>query len=249
MLLLPMNPARAYVNRRRIDTTGFISVRCPLNDGAASRLPDPRQLQRYEIRCNRDTRGKQHRVFGRNFCVSAGPLRPRLGNHPVTIDIAEAEAIISVVVKRAYAEALRLQQVGGPYSKEQQTRANPAIPDRDARIIQGNECAASHLRGKLPRSLLKPLLGTGPAMRTTGPTTGAAFACLEFFNRALNPSAARRGLLGRDDPTNPFVPRQRRQVFPSRLRPGLQRESFTKICRSLMHRTWFAQRKFALAPA
>jgi hypothetical protein len=76
-------------------------------------------------------------------------------------------------------------------------------------------------------------------MRTAGPTTGAAFARLEFLDRALDSAAARRSLFGRDDPTNPFVPRQRRQVLPGRLR-RFRAEGLGQIRRGFVYGTGFA---------
>lgn len=89
----------------------------------------------------------------------------------------------------------------------------------------------------LARSSFKPLPCSGSAMRATGPATGAAFASLEILDRALDPAAARRSLFGRDHPTNPFVPRQRRQMLPSRLRRGFRAKSLAQVRRSFVQRT------------
>ena len=89
----------------------------------------------------------------------------------------------------------------------------------------------------LARSSLKPLLRAGSAMRTARPTTGAAFARLKFLDRALDSSDARRYLFGRDDPTNPFVSRQRRQILPGRLRRGFRIEGAAKVRREIVHGT------------
>ena len=76
-------------------------------------------------------------------------------------------------------------------------------------------------------------------MRTAGPTTGAAIARLEFLDRALDSAAARRCLLGRDDPANPFVPCQWRQILPGRPRRRFRAESLAQVRRGFVHGTRF----------
>jgi hypothetical protein len=71
-------------------------------------------------------------------------------------------------------------------------------------------------------------------MRAAGPTTGAAFAGLEILNRALNSAIARRFLFCRNDPTDPFVPRERRQIFPGCLRRRIRGERLGQVSRSFM---------------
>jgi hypothetical protein len=66
-------------------------------------------------------------------------------------------------------------------------------------------------------------------MRTARPATGAAFARLKFFDRALDSAATRYFLFGRDDPTSPFVPRQRRQILPSRPRHRVRAERLAQV--------------------
>jgi hypothetical protein len=111
--------------------------------------------------------------------------------------------------------------------------------DRRKRTLVGPICSAQTASSPmwLARSSFKPLPCTGSAMRTTGPTTGAAFASLEILDRALDSAAARRSLFGRDDPTNPFVPRQRRQILPSRLRRRLRAKSLAQVRRSFVQGT------------
>jgi len=89
----------------------------------------------------------------------------------------------------------------------------------------------------LAHSSFKPLLCAGSAVCTAGPTAGAAFACLEVFDRALDSVAARRLLFRRDDPTNPFVPRQRCQILPGRLCRRFRAEGLAQIRRGFVHRT------------
>ena len=81
-------------------------------------------------------------------------------------------------------------------------------------------------------------------MWTARPTTGAAFARLEFLDRALDSAAACRSLFGRDDPTNPFVPPQRRQILPSRFGGRFRAERHVQVRRGFMHGTGLA--RFAL---
>jgi len=71
-------------------------------------------------------------------------------------------------------------------------------------------------------------------MRTAGPTTGAAFAGLEILDRALNSATARGFLFCRNDPTNPFIPRQRRQIFPGCLRRRVRGQRFGQVSRNFM---------------
>lgn len=77
-------------------------------------------------------------------------------------------------------------------------------------------------------------------MRTARPTTGTPFAGLKVLNRAFDSAAARCFLFGRDNPTDPFVPRQRRQIFPGRLRRRFQAQRNTQVRRSLVDRTGLA---------
>ena len=92
---------------------------------------------------------------------------------------------------------------------------------------------------------LKPLPGTGSAMRAARPATRAAFPHLELLDQALDSAAARRSLFGRDDPTNPFVSRQRRQIFPSRPRLRFRAERHAQVRRSFVNGTGLT--RFALA--
>ena len=71
-------------------------------------------------------------------------------------------------------------------------------------------------------------------MRTAGPTTGAAFAGLEILDRALNSATAGRFLFCRNDPTDPFVPRQRRQIIPGCLRRRARGQRFGQVSRNFM---------------
>lgn len=82
--------------------------------------------------------------------------------------------------------------------------------------------------------------GAGSAMRTAGPTTRAAFPRLEILDCALDSAVARRFLFGRDDPTNPFVSRQRRQIPPSRPRRGSRAEGRAHIFRYFVHGSGFS---------
>jgi len=81
-------------------------------------------------------------------------------------------------------------------------------------------------------------------MRAARPTTGAAFTRLKVFDRALDSAAARCFLFGREDPTNPFVPRQRRQTPPSRLR-RFRAERHAQVRRGFVHGTELARSALA----
>jgi len=77
-------------------------------------------------------------------------------------------------------------------------------------------------------------------MRTARPATRTAFARLKILDRALDSAAACRLLFGRGDPTNPFVPRQRRQILPSRLRLCFRDERHAEVRRSFVQGTGLA---------
>jgi hypothetical protein len=77
-------------------------------------------------------------------------------------------------------------------------------------------------------------------MRTSRPTTGAAFARLEVLDRPMDSAASRCFLFGRDDPTDPFVPRQRRQTSPGRLRLRFRADRHAQVCRGVVHGTGLA---------
>ena len=73
-------------------------------------------------------------------------------------------------------------------------------------------------------------------MWTAGPATGAAFALLEVLDSALNAAAARRLSFGRNNPTDPFVLRQRRQILPRSLRRCLRADGLAQVRRQFVHR-------------
>jgi hypothetical protein len=74
-------------------------------------------------------------------------------------------------------------------------------------------------------------------MRTARPTTGPPFTRLKFLDRALNSVVAGCFLLGRDDPTDPFVPRQRRQILPCRPRGRLRAQRHAQVRRGFVDGT------------
>jgi hypothetical protein len=88
----------------------------------------------------------------------------------------------------------------------------------------------------LARSFLEPLLRAGSAMWTARPATGSAFARLKFLDRALDSAATRCFLFSRDDPTGPFVPRQWRQILPSRARHRVRAERHAQVRRGSMQK-------------
>jgi hypothetical protein len=87
---------------------------------------------------------------------------------------------------------------------------------------------------------IEPFPGAGSAMRTTWPTTRAAFPRRKILDCALDSAIARRFLLGRGDPANPFVSRQRRQILPSRPRHGSRAEGRAHISRDFVHGSGFS---------
>src|SRR3984885_16021248 len=95
----------------------------------------------------------------------------------------------------------------------------------------------------LARLFLEPLLRAWSAMRAARPTTGSAFTRLKFLDRALNSAVARCFLLGRDNPTNPLVPRQRRQILPCR-RGRFRAQRHAQVRRSRVHGTGLARFAF-----
>ena len=74
-------------------------------------------------------------------------------------------------------------------------------------------------------------------MRAARPATGAALTRLEFLDRALDSPATRYFLFCRDDPTSPFVPRQRRKTLPSRPRHRVRAERHTQVRRGFVQGT------------
>jgi hypothetical protein len=118
-------------------------------------------------------------------------------------------------------------------ANQRRTPPAPGAPERCA--------GASSFHSSVSPSSLEPLLRARPAMRTARPTTRTTFARLKFLDRALDSAAARCFLFGRDDPTNPFVPRQRRQILPSRLRLRFRVERHVQVCRSFVHGTGLAR--------
>ena len=70
---------------------------------------------------------------------------------------------------------------------------------------------------------------------------GATFSGPKFLDRTLDSAAARCVLLGRYYPADPFVPRQRRQILPSRLRRRSQSERRPQVRRSLVNGTGFTR--------
>ena len=101
---------------------------------------------------------------------------------------------------------------------------------------------ASVLTGddRLARSFLEPLLGAGSAMGAARPTTGPAFTRLKFLDRALDSAAARRFLLGRNDPTNPFISSERCQILPGSLRLRFRSKRNAQVHRRFVRGTGLA---------
>jgi len=123
----------------------------------------------------------------------------------------------------------------------QDSRRNFWAPDANRKIPESGRRSRRKRTSVTPRwlarSSFKPLPCTGSAMGTTGPTTGTSFTSLEILDRALDSATAGRSLFGRDNPTNPFVPRERRQILPSRLRRRFRAKGLAQVSRSLVQRT------------
>src|SRR5262245_36448784 len=76
-------------------------------------------------------------------------------------------------------------------------------------------------------------------MWAAGPAAGAALSRRELLERSSDSAAARHFLLGRDNPTDPFVPGQRCQAFPDGLCRLDCAEGFAQVRRHLVHGTAF----------
>jgi hypothetical protein len=72
-------------------------------------------------------------------------------------------------------------------------------------------------------------------MRTTGPTAGSAFAVRQIFMRLLNTLCPRFIFFRGFDLADPFVARQRRDIFPYRQGFGMSDERLFEIRGQFMH--------------
>ena len=73
-------------------------------------------------------------------------------------------------------------------------------------------------------------------MGASRPTARAAFPRRKLLDGALDSASARRFLLGRDDPTDPFVSRQWGDIGPEALRSGIGFYGYPEIYWQFVHR-------------
>ena len=76
-------------------------------------------------------------------------------------------------------------------------------------------------------------------MRTADPTAGPAHAARELRERFLNPDASCLRFFPRYDPTNPFVPCERRNILPHFFRPSVGNKSLPQVRWHCMWHTVF----------
>ena len=73
-------------------------------------------------------------------------------------------------------------------------------------------------------------------MRASGPTARPAHAASHLIDADLDATPSGRFLLGRSDPTDPLVSRQRGDIGPEAFGRGIRLDGFPEICRQLMNR-------------
>jgi hypothetical protein len=83
----------------------------------------------------------------------------------------------------------------------------------------------------LERASERQILSVG----ASGPTARPAHATAHLINSDLDAALSGGFLLGRGDPTDPLVTRQRGNVRPKVLGCGIQLDRLSEICRQLVH--------------
>jgi len=73
-------------------------------------------------------------------------------------------------------------------------------------------------------------------VRTSGPTARPAHASLHLIDADLDAALPGGFLLGRSDPTDPLVSRQRGDIGPNARGSGVKLDGFSEICWQLMDR-------------
>ena len=73
-------------------------------------------------------------------------------------------------------------------------------------------------------------------MRASGPTARPAHTSPHLINGDLDPPLPSGFLLGRSDPTNPLVSRQRGDVGPEALSSGVRFDGLAEVCWQFMNR-------------
>jgi len=74
------------------------------------------------------------------------------------------------------------------------------------------------------------------AVWATGPATGAAHSFFQFGEHTLDMLLSGFRLLDGDDPADPLIPREGRDVFPFFARRRIGKQSLPQIWRHTMHR-------------
>ena len=74
------------------------------------------------------------------------------------------------------------------------------------------------------------------AVRASGPTARPAHASLHLIDADLDAALPGGFLLGRSDPTDPLVSRQRGDIGPNARGSGVKLDGFSEICWQLMDR-------------
>lgn len=74
------------------------------------------------------------------------------------------------------------------------------------------------------------------AVRASGPTTRPAHAFPHFIHADFDATLPGDFLLGRSDPTNPLVSRQRGDIGPEALRSGVRFDGLPEVCWQFMNR-------------
>ena len=77
---------------------------------------------------------------------------------------------------------------------------------------------------------IEKALGQASAVRASGPTAGPAHASPHLIDADLDAALPRGFLLGRSDPTDPLVSRQRGNVGPEALGSGVRFDGPAEIC-------------------
>ena len=78
-------------------------------------------------------------------------------------------------------------------------------------------------------------MSSSRAMRTAGPATGPTHPRRKFRKAHLDPTLPRLRFLGIENPADPFVACERRDIFPNGVRRGRVHERLPPIRRHAMH--------------
>jgi len=82
----------------------------------------------------------------------------------------------------------------------------------------------------------KKQVGQVSAVRASGPTARPAHASSHLIDADLDAALPGGFLLGRSDPTDPLVSRQRGDIGPNARGSGVKLDGFSEICWQLMDR-------------